>query len=62
MASKAGKIIAVEQDQKIAAILKKRLKESGISNVEVLVADATKIDFPEFNKVVSNLPYQISSP
>lgn len=62
MASETGKIIAVEQDQKIAAILKKRLNESGISNVEVLIADATKIKFPKFNKVVSNLPYQISSP
>jgi 16S rRNA (adenine1518-N6/adenine1519-N6)-dimethyltransferase len=62
MANAARKIIAVEQDQKIAAILNKRLKESGISNVEVIVEDATKIDFPKFNKVVSNLPYQISSP
>lgn len=62
MASKVKRIIAVEQDQKIAAILKKRLNKSEISNVEVLTADATKIDFPEFNKVVSNLPYQISSP
>lgn len=62
MARKAGKIIAVEQDQRIASILKKRLKESGLSNVEVLVEDAVGVDFPEFNKVVSNLPYQISSP
>lgn len=62
MAAEARKIIAVEQDQRIATVLKKRLNKYGISNVEVLVADATKIDFPEFNKVVSNLPYQISSP
>ncbi len=62
MAGEAGKIIAIEQDQKIAAILKKRLNKSGISNVDVVVADATKIQFPQFNKVVSNLPYQISSP
>ncbi len=62
MAQKAGKIIAVEQDQRIATVLKKRLKESGLSNVEVLVEDAVGVDFPEFNKVVSKLPYQISSP
>lgn len=62
LAQKAGKVIAIEQDQKIAAILEKRLEDLGISNVEVLNADATKIDFPEFNKVVSNLPYKISSP
>ena len=62
LAEKAYKVIAVEQDEKIAAILEKRLHELDISNVEVLKADATKIDFPHFNKVVSNLPYKISSP
>ena len=62
LAEHAKKVIAVEQDQKIASILEKRLEELNISNVEVLVADAVKTDFPEFNKVVSNLPYKISSP
>jgi 16S rRNA (adenine1518-N6/adenine1519-N6)-dimethyltransferase len=58
----AGKVIAIEQDRKIASILIKRLDELRISNVEVVVGDATKIDFPKFDKVVSNLPYKISSP
>ncbi|MGF7117262.1 16S rRNA (adenine(1518)-N(6)/adenine(1519)-N(6))-dimethyltransferase RsmA [Methanobacterium oryzae] len=62
LAESSGKVIAIEQDQKIAAILEKRLSDLGIRNVEVLTADATKIDFPKFNKVVSNLPYKISSP
>lgn len=62
LAESAGKVIAIEQDQKIAAILEKRISDLGIQNVEVLTADATKIDFPKFNKVVSNLPYKISSP
>jgi len=62
LAIKVNRVIAVEQDQKIASVLKKRLKQSGITNVEVIVADAAKIDFKDFNKVVSNLPYQISSP
>lgn len=62
LAKNSGKVIAIEQDQKIAAILEKRLSDLGILNVEVLTADATKIDFPKFNKVVSNLPYKISSP
>jgi len=62
LAENAKKVIAIEQDQKIAAVLEKRLEDLGISNVEVLNTDATKIDFPEFNKVVSNLPYKISSP
>jgi len=62
LSKKAKKVIAIEQDQKIASILEKRLKNLDISNVAVLAADATKTDFPEFNKVVSNLPYKISSP
>lgn len=62
LAAKAKKVIAVEHDPKIAAVLEKRLQNLDIFNVEVIVADATKIDFPEFNKVVSNLPYKISSP
>jgi len=62
LAKNAGKVIAVEQDRKIAAILVKRLKKLQISNVEIIIGDATKIAFPKFNKVVSNLPYKISSP
>src|SRR5664280_3415959 len=62
LAKDAGNVIAVEQDRKIAQILIKRLDKLHISNVEVVVGDATKIDFPKFNKVVSNLPYKISSP
>jgi 16S rRNA (adenine1518-N6/adenine1519-N6)-dimethyltransferase len=62
LAKKADKIIAIEHDQKIADILRQRIKNYNIYNVEVLVADAMKIEFPYFNKVISNLPYKISSP
>ena len=62
LAEKAGKVITVEQDRKVSSILIKRLKELHITNVEVITGDATKIQFPKFNKVVSNLPYKISSP
>ena len=62
LAENAGKVIAIEQDRKIASILIKRLKELRITNVDVITDDATKIEFPKFNKVVSNLPYKISSP
>lgn len=62
LALNTRKVVAVEQDKKIAHVLKERLSEMEISNVDVLVGDATKIEFPSFNKVVSNLPYQISSP
>ena len=62
LAKRAGKVIAIEQDTTIFNILKKRLEKEKITNVELINGDAVKVDFPEFNKIVSNLPYQISSP
>ena len=62
LAKKAKKVIAIEQDPEISKILKKRLKEEKLDNVELINDDALNVDFPEFNKIVSNLPYQISSP
>ena len=62
MAEKALRVIAIEKDPVIADILRQRLVQEKIANVEVICDDALKIDFPDFDKVVSNLPYQISSP
>jgi 16S rRNA (adenine1518-N6/adenine1519-N6)-dimethyltransferase len=62
IAKKVKKIIAIEQDIAISKILKDRLKKESIKNVEIINKDALKIDFPYFNKIISNLPYQISSP
>jgi len=62
LAKKAKKVIAIEQDKKICEILAKRLKDEKIDNVELINDDALKVDFPKFNKIISNLPYQISSP
>ena len=62
LAKKAKKVIAMEQDSKISDILAKRLEEENIDNVDLINDDALKVDFPKFNKIVSNLPYQISSP
>lgn len=56
LVKKAGRVIAIEADPELAASL------YGLKNVEVIVGDALKIDFPQFNKVISNLPYSISSP
>jgi 16S rRNA (adenine1518-N6/adenine1519-N6)-dimethyltransferase len=61
LAKKAKKVIAIEIDKKISESLKKTLP----SNVIIINCDVLKLNFkylPEFNKVVSNLPYQISSP
>jgi len=62
LAKKAKKVIAIEQDENISKILAKRLKDEKIDNVELINDDALNVEFPEFNKIISNLPYQISSP
>ncbi|WP_458453836.1 16S rRNA (adenine(1518)-N(6)/adenine(1519)-N(6))-dimethyltransferase RsmA [Methanobrevibacter sp.] len=62
LAKRAKKVIAIEQDFKICEILARRLKDEKIDNVELINDDALKVDFPPFNKIISNLPYQISSP
>ncbi|GAB4308142.1 MAG: 16S rRNA (adenine(1518)-N(6)/adenine(1519)-N(6)) -dimethyltransferase RsmA [Methanobacteriaceae archaeon] len=62
LAREAGEVVAIEQDPRIFKILKERLDDSGLNNVELMNVDALSIDFPYFNKIVSNLPYQISSP
>ncbi|WP_405294501.1 16S rRNA (adenine(1518)-N(6)/adenine(1519)-N(6))-dimethyltransferase RsmA [Methanobrevibacter sp.] len=62
LAKRAKKVIAIEQDEKICKILARRLKDEKIDNIELINDDALKVDFPYFNKIISNLPYQISSP
>ncbi|MFA4640959.1 16S rRNA (adenine(1518)-N(6)/adenine(1519)-N(6))-dimethyltransferase RsmA [Pyrococcus kukulkanii] len=59
LAKRARKVYAIEVDKRIIEILK---KEYNWKNVEIIQGDAVKIEWPEFNKVISNLPYQISSP
>ncbi len=55
----AGKVYAIEKDPRLVGILR---REYSWPNVEIIEGDALTVEFPEFNKVVSNLPYQISSP
>ncbi|MCC7553882.1 MAG: 16S ribosomal RNA methyltransferase A [Methanobacteriaceae archaeon] len=62
LAAKSRKLIAIEQDHTIFNILSSIIEEEFIDNIELINADALDIDFPYFNKIVSNLPYQISSP
>ncbi len=58
LSGKAGRVYAVEKDGRLATVL----KEKNLDNVTVIMGDALRIKLPEFNKVVSNLPYSISSP
>lgn len=54
----AGNVVTIELDRELACRLKELTKGA---NVTVLQGDALEIQLPYFNKVVSNLPYQISS-
>jgi 16S rRNA (adenine1518-N6/adenine1519-N6)-dimethyltransferase len=56
LASRAGHVYAVEIDPDLAGQLCGRF-----SNVQVINGDALKVQLPNYNKIVSNLPYQISS-
>ncbi|OYV07822.1 MAG: 16S rRNA (adenine1518-N6/adenine1519-N6)-dimethyltransferase [Methanosaeta sp. ASP1-2] len=56
LADRADLVYAVEIDPDLAAQLYYRF-----SNVRVINGDALKIELPRCNKIVSNLPYQISS-
>ncbi len=62
LSASAKKVIAIEQDSNICRILSERLEKENIDNVELINDDALNVDFPKFNKIISNLPYQISSP
>ncbi|MEM1514200.1 MAG: 16S rRNA (adenine(1518)-N(6)/adenine(1519)-N(6))-dimethyltransferase RsmA [Candidatus Thermoplasmatota archaeon] len=55
--AKIAKVIAIEIDEKFIPKLK------NIKNVDVINADITKFDLNDiyFNKVISNIPYHISS-
>jgi 16S rRNA (adenine1518-N6/adenine1519-N6)-dimethyltransferase len=59
ISKRAGRVIAVESDPASAKYLAGKF--SG-SNVEIVQADILRIDIPEADKVVSNLPYAISTP
>ncbi len=61
IAEKAGKVIAVEKDPRFTKILKEKFKEK--RNVEVIEGDILKINLDQlyFNKVLSNIPYYLSS-
>jgi len=66
LARQAGRVIAIELDNKLAAVLEKTL--ASLANVTIINEDVLHIDpatlLPELGpyKVVANLPYYITSP
>jgi 16S rRNA (adenine1518-N6/adenine1519-N6)-dimethyltransferase len=65
LAKSAGRLIALEVDQRLVGVLRERF--AGQDRVEVLQTDVLKYDFSSACpggriKVVGNIPYHISSP
>ncbi len=54
--AKKCKVVAVEKDESLLEYL------DDIKNLKIIVGDAVKVRLPKFNKIISNLPYHISSP
>lgn len=55
LSERANKVIGIEKDRELA-------KKLNFPNLELIIGDALKTEFPKFNKIVSNLPFQISAP
>ncbi|KAL6227082.1 hypothetical protein ACLB2K_001041 [Fragaria x ananassa] len=59
----ANKVVAFEIDKRMVEALHKRVVERGVGDrLTVVCKDALKAEFPEFDLVVANIPYGISSP
>lgn len=61
LAQKAKQVIAIEIDKRLVENLEKNLPK----NVTLISGDVLSVDFkkiPQFTKIVSNLPFKISSP
>lgn len=53
---KAKEVIAIEKDASFKEILPKDKK------LKLIIGDFLKVELPKFDKVISNLPFEISSP
>ncbi len=57
LAERARRVIAIESDRRFAEHLRRAVREA-----DIIHGDALKVEWPDFDVMVSNLPYQISSP
>jgi len=58
LVSRAGKVVCVELDERVCQYLTDRFD----GGIELIRADALEVEFPPFDRFISNLPYSISSP
>lgn len=59
LAEKAKEVITIEVDKQFTTVLDEVL--SKYDNVKVIFGDALKLDLPKVDKIISNIPYNISS-
>lgn len=72
LAGGAGKVIAIEKDERLAEQCRVKNAECGVGNVEIVTADALKLDWPSAMrhaavntphwKIAGNIPYNITTP
>ncbi|HGJ67525.1 TPA: ribosomal RNA small subunit methyltransferase A, partial [bacterium] len=60
ISKKTGKLTLIEQDKKFNDFQKEHFKDN--PNVVIINGDALKVEWPFFNKIISNVPYHISGP
>lgn len=53
----SGNLYVIEKDRMLASLIRQRFP-----GVNVLEGDALRVDWPDFDVMVSNIPYKISSP
>ncbi len=59
---KAKKVVAVEKDARLVEVLKNEFRDSMRNGaLEIIQGDALKVEYPHFDKCVSNIPYSIAS-
>lgn len=65
LAKVAGRVVAIEKDKKMAAILQNILSDRNIRNVEIVEGDILKIPNTKYKiqnyKVVANIPYYLTA-
>jgi len=68
LAAHARRVIAVEVDARLVAILEQLIERQGLENITLIQANALSLPVPELlrgetqAKVVANIPYSITSP
>ena len=62
LAEAAAKVVAIEVDPRLVAVLSETLRDS--DNVEIVAADALRVDLDglDTTKLVANLPYNVAVP